>query len=193
MRPLLLRREHSESRTACERSIATDALDQISGGCVVCWVGGTGEGVAARRARMALRVVKHYQMSRRATVSSILTSPRSNIRAIPCVISPVLCSPATVRPTRDRSYICADSGRTNLEDMIVRSRLQLQYFSKIHNEVIARHIEDGRQTAQGDHSEINETTKPPTQVFFRTSCDGTTFPRVKKTERKAASRVQERD
>ena len=77
--------------------------------------------------------------------------------------------------------------------MIVRSRLQLQYFSKIHNEVIARHIEDGRQTAQGDHSELNETTKPPTQVFFRTSCDGTTFPRVKKTERKATSRVKGTD
>jgi hypothetical protein len=33
-------RQRSESRTARERGIVTDALDQISGGCVVCWVAG---------------------------------------------------------------------------------------------------------------------------------------------------------
>lgn len=33
-------RQRSESRTACERGVVTDALDQISGGCVVCWVAG---------------------------------------------------------------------------------------------------------------------------------------------------------
>lgn len=33
-------RQRSESRTARERGVVTDALDQISGGCVVCWVAG---------------------------------------------------------------------------------------------------------------------------------------------------------
>jgi hypothetical protein len=33
-------RQRSESRTARERGIVTDALDQISSGCVVCWVAG---------------------------------------------------------------------------------------------------------------------------------------------------------
>ena len=33
-------RQRSESRTAHERGVVTDALDQISGGCVVCWVAG---------------------------------------------------------------------------------------------------------------------------------------------------------
>ena len=33
-------RQRSESRTARERGVVTDALDQISGGCAVCWVTG---------------------------------------------------------------------------------------------------------------------------------------------------------
>jgi hypothetical protein len=33
-------RQRSESSTARERGVVTDALDQISGGCVVCWVAG---------------------------------------------------------------------------------------------------------------------------------------------------------
>jgi superfamily II DNA helicase RecQ len=35
--------QRSESRTAREKGIVTDALDQISGGCVVCWVAGARE------------------------------------------------------------------------------------------------------------------------------------------------------
>jgi hypothetical protein len=73
-----------------------------------------------------------------------------------------------------------------VEDMMARSRLQLQYLSKIHNEVIARHIEYGRQTAQEDHLEISETTKPPVQVLFHASRGETTSAHVKKTGRKVA-------
>ena len=73
-----------------------------------------------------------------------------------------------------------------LEDMIARSRLQLQYLSRIHDEVIARHIEYGRQTAQGDHPAIIETFQPPVRVLSHASCDGTTSVHVKKTERKVA-------
>lgn len=73
-----------------------------------------------------------------------------------------------------------------LEDMIARSCLQLQYLSRIHNEVIARHIEYGRQTAQGDHPEIIETSQPPVQVLSHASCDETNSVHVKKTERKVA-------
>ena len=73
-----------------------------------------------------------------------------------------------------------------VEDMIVRSRLQLQYLSMIHDEVIARHIEYGRQTAQGDHPEIIETSQPPVQVLSHASRDGTNSVHVKKTERKVA-------
>jgi hypothetical protein len=56
----------------------------------------------------------------------------------------------------------------------------------IHDEVIARHIEYGRQTAQGDHPEISETSQPSVQVLSYASCDGTTSVHVKKTERKIA-------
>jgi hypothetical protein len=73
-----------------------------------------------------------------------------------------------------------------VEDMVARSRLQLQYLSMIHDEVIARHIEYGRQTAQGDHPETIETSQPPVQVLSHASCDGTNSAHVKKTERKVA-------
>lgn len=73
-----------------------------------------------------------------------------------------------------------------VEDMVARSRLQLQYLSKIHDEVIARHIEYGRQTAQGNYPETSETSKPPVQILFHVSCDGTTSAHVEKTEHKVA-------
>ena len=73
-----------------------------------------------------------------------------------------------------------------VEDMVARSRLQLQYLSMIHDEVIARHIEYGRQTAQGDHPAIIETFQPPVRVLSHASCDGTNSVYVKKTERKVA-------
>ena len=73
-----------------------------------------------------------------------------------------------------------------VEDMVARSRLQLQYLSMIHDEVIARHIEYGRQTVQGDHPEIIETSQPPVQVLSHASGDGTNSVHVKKTERKVA-------
>jgi hypothetical protein len=87
-----------------------------------------------------------------------------------------------------RPMVAATFAQTlaEVEDMVARTRLQLQYLSKIHDEVIARHIEYGRQTAQGDHPEISETSKPPVQVLFHASCDGTTSAHVKKTERKVA-------
>jgi len=72
------------------------------------------------------------------------------------------------------------------EDMVARSRLQLQYLLKIHDEVTARHIEYGRPTGQRNHPETSETSKPPLQVLFHASCDGTTSAHVKKTERKVA-------
>jgi hypothetical protein len=62
-----------------------------------------------------------------------------------------------------------------VEDMISRIRLQLQYLSEIRNEVIARYIEYGWQTSQGDRLEISETIKPPIQVLLHASRGGTTF------------------
>jgi hypothetical protein len=70
-----------------------------------------------------------------------------------------------------------------LEDTIARSRLQLQYLSRIHNEVIARHIEYGRQTVQGDRPEIIEPMKPPLQIVSHASCGGTTSIHVRKPGR----------
>ena len=87
-----------------------------------------------------------------------------------------------------RPPIAATSAPTlaEVENMVARSRLQLQYLSMIRDEVIARHIEYGRQTAQGNHSETSDTSKPPVQVLFHVSCGGTTSAHVKKTERKVA-------
>jgi hypothetical protein len=70
-----------------------------------------------------------------------------------------------------------------VEDMISRIRLQLQYLSEIRNEVIARHIEYGWQTFQGDRLEISETIKPPIQVLLHASHGGTTSRHVRKPRR----------
>jgi hypothetical protein len=89
----------------------------------------------------------------------------------------------TIRPIIAPTFVPT---LAEVEDMMARSRLQLQYLSRIHNEVIARHVEYGRLTAQGDHPEISETSKPPVQVLLHASCDGTTSAHVKKTGRKVA-------
>jgi hypothetical protein len=73
-----------------------------------------------------------------------------------------------------------------VEDMVARSRLQLQYLSMIHDEVIARHIEYGRQTVQGGRPAIVEPMKPLLQIVSHASCAGTTSMHVRKTERKVA-------
>jgi hypothetical protein len=70
-----------------------------------------------------------------------------------------------------------------VEDMISRSRLQLQYLSETHDEVIARHIEYGRQTVQGGRPEIIEPIKPPLQIVSHASCGGTTSIHVRKPGR----------
>lgn len=70
-----------------------------------------------------------------------------------------------------------------VEDMVARSRLQLQYLSKIHDEIIARHIEYGRQTVQGGRPENTESIKPPLQILSYTSCGGTTSIPVRKPGR----------
>jgi hypothetical protein len=70
-----------------------------------------------------------------------------------------------------------------VDDMISRSRLQLQYLSIIYNEVRAQHIEYGWLTAQGGRPEISELIKPPLQVLSHASCGGTTPIHVRQPRR----------
>jgi hypothetical protein len=88
--------------------------------------------------------------------------------------------PQSIRPMIAPTFVPT---LAEVEDIISRSRLQLQYLSRIHDEVIARHIEYGRQTVQGGCPDIIEPIKPPLQILSHASCGGTTSIRVRKPGR----------